>query len=69
MTNNNTKENKALNLSGTSITLINKLTNDLHDRVASINEELIDGNVNQALEEIKSLTSELKHLRSNLLED
>lgn len=49
------------------IQVINKLTDELHQDVANLNEEMVDNNKKEALDIIKGLKQKLDTLRSNLL--
>lgn len=49
------------------IQVINKFTNELHQDVADLNEEMVDNNKREALDIIKGLKQKLETLRSNLL--
>lgn len=48
------------------ISWINAVTNDMHDEVASINEELVDGDISMAVGHAEDLIQKAKDLISNL---
>lgn len=51
------------------LTTINSLTNEYHDDVANLGEELVDQNPKEAIKIIDSLTTKLRHLKQNLKND
>lgn len=48
---------------------INTITNEMHDDVASINEEFVDGNDRMVLKYCSKLIEKLKHLMTNIRKD
>lgn len=48
------------------LNIINGITNGFHDKVASINEEFVDGNNDEVLRLIESLKKDLNDLRTNI---
>lgn len=53
----------------TQLRSINSITNELHDDVANIGEEVIDREIPKAISLIDSLIGKLKHLKFNLRRD
>jgi hypothetical protein len=51
------------------LTAINAITSDLHDDVANIGEEVIDGCNPVAMDLIETLIEKLRHLKRNLRKD
>lgn len=53
----------------TQLKSVNAITNDYHDDVANIGEEIIDREYKRAITIIDSLIGKLKHLKINLRKD
>ena len=48
------------------LNIINGITNSMHDQVATINEEMVDGNTEEVVRTIESLKKDLDHLKTNV---
>lgn len=48
------------------LNFINSLTSDMHNDVASINEEFIDGNEKEVLRLCNDLIKKIEHFKTNL---